>query len=598
MDNVVPDVAQEEVVFSSVSVVPSGGVCVRERTNLQSDDLDPQPTQSVAFLSTQRNTAAPGEGNPHHRRKSRPKGVSEETVVGLINSRLDAKFDEFKAFLSAGHAGGFTPHSHDAAPVTSASSDGNKSRPTISNVHPSSSGKTGEMDCPSSPVRVPVIRVDDPDEMGSLAGTPARAWRPSRPSSSLNFRPEMATANSESRPIPRLDFSGAMLSTNEDHVDSVSICSGSDGSEFTQVTQVPSNKQASDDLPASWSEMVLTTKKILKIPDCGESEDASKSILAASFETSLPSKRRGVLLPADQIIKDSWNSIYPSANSATGSSRSVRFASYKKRHREQYRWSEEDFREVGKVPELDGAVSTYLASGKNQKGVFTPRTLFPEEVTAEATLRDVDSSLRTSHRVVSHASFILAALSDKLQEQNTSPDSETGQLLSGLAACVCDFADLSVRASARCLKARRDIYLKAMNLPDARAKADLLKVSPLGDKLFGGQVERITHQSSELVRDIRETARNYATFSGPDARKRKLDDKNAHSNTSDKKKFRSFNSGKVTFAEGKPSSSIQQRFNRRGQNQKSYDRPQGTDRPQGQSAMGNKPFPGKPWGKQ
>ena len=82
-------------------------------------------------------------------------------------------------------------------------------------------------------------------------------------------------------------------------------------------------------------------------------------------------------------------------------------------------------------------------------------------------------------------------------------------MLGGLANAIVDIGDLSVRASTRCVVARRNIHIDAMNIPDSAAKNELLKVPLEGDKLFAGQVQEITHKSSEMIRDVRETSKAY-----------------------------------------------------------------------------------------
>lgn len=89
------------------------------------------------------------------------------------------------------------------------------------------------------------------------------------------------------------------------------------------------------------------------------------------------------------------------------------------------------------------------------------------------------------------------------------------QLLGGLANAIVDIGDLSGRASARCVLARRNIHIDAMNTPDSSAKNELLKVHLEGDKLFSGKVQEITHKSSEMIRDVRKTSKAYGLqFSG------------------------------------------------------------------------------------
>ena len=359
-------------------------------------------------------------------------------------------------------------------------------------------------------VDAPVMQLDSPEDMGSLAGSPVRSWRPQQPMRT------MVDDRSES-PGGRDDLS-VDLGFDDQCDDGRSTTSDpADRSKHSFNIKDPDEA-----VPSSWVELMDLTKSILKLPNIDDPVvDIGQSVLASSFTAALPAAKKGVILQPDAIIKASWDQIFKSTDSSSSSgSVSVtkklsKIPAFKKRHKEQYRWPEQDFVHLGKPQDVDGAVMTYIASGlakSKGQGQFFPRKLYPEEVVADSSLKDIDYSLRTSHRVISHCSYFLAGLSTALQTKSAL-DVDVNLLLSGIATSLCDIADLSVRDSAKCVKVRREIYLKAMNLPDKQAKNDLLKVSPLGDKLFAGQVEKITHSSSEIVRDIRETARNYGVLS-------------------------------------------------------------------------------------
>jgi hypothetical protein len=165
--------------------------------------------------------------------------------------------------------------------------------------------------------------------------------------------------------------------------------------------------------------MIALTKDVLGLPDVEDPVlDLGQSVLAAEqFSPSfLNSGRKGVILPPDAIIKATWDSVFrplSSVSSGGGSSKTVKIPAFKKRHKEQYRWPEQEFVRHGKPQEVHGAVATYISSGlrKGRQGQFFPRQLFTEEKNADNSLREVDHAVRTSHRVVSHCSYFLAGLS-------------------------------------------------------------------------------------------------------------------------------------------------------------------------------------------
>lgn len=136
---------------------------------------------------------------------------------------------------------------------------------------------------------------------------------------------------------------------------------------------------------------------------------------------------------------------------------------------------------------------------------------------------------------MSYASLILSALSKGLKGESEIPDDILSQLLGGLANAIVDIGDLSGRASARCVLARRNIHIDAMNTPDSSAKNELLKVHLEGDNLFSGKVlnQEITHKSSEMIRDVRETSKAYGIQSS--GQKRPFPDKSDGGKASDRK---------------------------------------------------------------
>lgn len=105
--------------------------------------------------------------------------------------------------------------------------------------------------------------------------------------------------------------------------------------------------------------------------------------------------------------------------------------------------------------------------------------------------------------------LILSALSKGLKGESEIPEDILSQLLGGLANAIVDIGDLSVRASACCVLARRNIHIDATNIPDSSAKNELLKVPLEGDNLFSGKVQEVTHKSSEMIKDVRGTSKAY-----------------------------------------------------------------------------------------
>ena len=81
-------------------------------------------------------------------------------------------------------------------------------------------------------------------------------------------------------------------------------------------------------------------------------------------------------------------------------------------------------------------------------------------------------------------------------------------MLGGLASTLSDVGDLSIRASARCVLARRHLYLDSIHSVDRNTRNELLKLPPTGSLLFNDKFQEIAHKSSELISDVRETTRN------------------------------------------------------------------------------------------
>ena len=274
-----------------------------------------------------------------------------------------------------------------------------------------------------------------------------------------------------------------------------------------QHGNVAEDDEELESVPKSWDNMITSVKGILDIETTEPEETARKSYLSQSF-SGLPSSKKitdGPCLPADGIIVNAWKEAEKPLPKVT---------SFKNRHRYQYRWPDEDFNKIGKTPDVDASVSTYISTNKGFKNDHGPRELFASERKANVAFAAIDQSLRFQQRAVSHASLILSALSKGLKGESNISDETLSHLLGGLANAIVDIGDLSVKASARCVLARRNIHIDAMNIPDSAAKNELLKVPLEGGKLFAGQVQEITHKSSEMIRDVRETSKAYSLHSG------------------------------------------------------------------------------------
>ena len=185
-----------------------------------------------------------------------------------------------------------------------------------------------------------------------------------------------------------------------------------------------------------------------------------------------------------------------------------------------------------------------------------PRDLYSSEKKLNSSLSAIDQSLRFQQRAVSHASFLLASLSKGLKGEVEVSDESVSQLLGGLANTIVDIADLSVRASARCVLSRRNIHIDALNIPDSSAKSELLKVPLEGDQMFGGKVQDITHKSSEMIRDVRETSKAYGL-----SQKRSFDKVESSNKAGQEKKFKRLDSGSKQ-SHNKPGSGSSTYYNR------------------------------------
>lgn len=139
--------------------------------------------------------------------------------------------------------------------------------------------------------------------------------------------------------------------------------------------------------------------------------------------------------------------------------------------------------------------------------------MFSSERKANAAFAAIDQSLRFQQRAVSRTSLILSALSKGLKCESEIPDYILSQLLEELANAIVDIGDLSVRAFACCVLARRNIHIDVMNISEKFAKHELWKVPLERDKLFSGKVQEITHKYSEIIRDVRETSKAYGILS-------------------------------------------------------------------------------------
>ena len=62
--------------------------------------------------------------------------------------------------------------------------------------------------------------------------------------------------------------------------------------------------------------------------------------------------------------------------------------------------------------------------------------------------------------------------------------------------------DMSVKMSAKCVVARRDIYIRALNLPTTQGASRLRKLPPKGSPLFQGKFSGNIHDAGTLIRDM------------------------------------------------------------------------------------------------
>jgi hypothetical protein len=136
--------------------------------------------------------------------------------------------------------------------------------------------------------------------------------------------------------------------------------------------------------------------------------------------------------------------------------------SFKNRNRYQYRWPDEDFDKIGKTPDVDASVSTYISTNIGFKNDHGPRELFASERKANVAFTAIDQSLIFQQRAVSHDSLILSALSKGLKGESNISDKTLSHLLGGLSNAIVDIGDLSFKPSARCVLARRNIHIYAV----------------------------------------------------------------------------------------------------------------------------------------
>ena len=302
-------------------------------------------------------------------------------------------------------------------------------------------------------------------------------------------------------------------------------------------------------VPKSWDDLISNVQNIMNLEIKEDVAPDRASYLAQSFVGLPMSKKKseGPCLPAEGIIINSWKDVSKSL---------PKLVSFKQRHRYQYRWPDDDFNKFGKVPEVDPCVSTYINANKGFGGDKGPRDLYSSEKKLNSSLSAIDQSLRFQQRAVSHASFLLASLSKGLKGEVEVSDESVSQLLGGLANTIVDIADLSVRASARCVLSRRNIHIDALNIPDSSAKSELLKVPLEGDQMFGGKVQDITHKSSEMIRDVRETSKAYGL-----SQKRSFDKVESSNKAGQEKKFKRLDSGSKQ-SHNKPGSGSSTYYNR------------------------------------
>jgi hypothetical protein len=216
------------------------------------------------------------------------------------------------------------------------------------------------------------------------------------------------------------------------------------------------------------------------------------------------------MLPADGIIENKWEKLNKDLPRVSFSDEN--------RMRRQYRWPEADFEHRGKCPALDKSVSTYLNTKLGGGGKFKPRSLFPSENKAEKALEGVDKIMRCQQRIISHLSYMLAALKQALLADSQTSEEDIASLLGALVTSTCDMASLTTTALAKCVQERRHIYVDAMNLPDKSDREALLKVPMEGSELFGGKFNDIAKESSQLRRDAKEMASTMASTAGGSTR--------------------------------------------------------------------------------
>ena len=262
-----------------------------------------------------------------------------------------------------------------------------------------------------------------------------------------------------------------------------------------------------DLVPHSWPATMEVVAKTLDIQVEKPVVTAKASILTGAFSGLVPQPEpQTPALPADGLLDNKWDKINKSLPRVSFSEEN--------RMRKQYRWPESDFDRRGKCPNLDKSVSTYLNTRLGGTAKFKPRTLYPTETKAEKALESVDRVIRCQQRVVSHSSYLLAALRRALSPDSDTSEEDVASILGALATATCDMAALSTTALARCTHERRLIYLDALNLPDKSDRDTLLKVPMEGPELFGGKFNEVAKEASQLRRDAREMASTLSSTAG------------------------------------------------------------------------------------
>lgn len=127
----------------------------------------------------------------------------------------------------------------------------------------------------------------------------------------------------------------------------------------SNVTNVEEDEELKS-IPKSWDNMINNVQNILDIKAQKPKEEVRKSSLSQSF-TGLPTSKKMTdvpSLPADGIIVNAWKEVEKPLQ---------KIASFKTCHRYQYRWPDEYFDKIGKSPDIDASVNTYIYTNKGIK---------------------------------------------------------------------------------------------------------------------------------------------------------------------------------------------------------------------------------------